>query len=113
MWLDKILLGIVGLIFLLSGGAKLAGLDFELAAFERWGYPLWFMYLTGGLEVVGAAGLMHNKLQKLAAPGLALLMVGAMATHIKFGEWPALAVAGVIFLVTCVLCYRLLTLSKH
>ena len=38
---------ILALIFILSGGAKVAGLEFEIVAFERWGYPMWFMYLTG------------------------------------------------------------------
>ena len=38
---------ILSIIFLLSGGAKLASLQFEILAFERWGYPLWFMYFIG------------------------------------------------------------------
>ena len=44
---------ILALVFLASGGAKLAGLDFEIQAFTRWGYPIWFMYLTGVAEVAG------------------------------------------------------------
>ena len=34
---------LLALIFLASGLAKLASLEFELVAFERWGYPIWFM----------------------------------------------------------------------
>jgi putative oxidoreductase len=35
----KLVAMLLAAIFLLSGGAKLAGLDFEIAAFQRWGYP--------------------------------------------------------------------------
>ncbi|MFN2348017.1 MAG: DoxX family protein [Thioalkalivibrio sp.] len=54
----RIVSWILVLIFLLSGGAKLAGLEFEIEAFTRWGYPLWFMYLAGALEVAGGIALM-------------------------------------------------------
>ena len=84
------------LIFLASGGAKLAGLPFELEAFARWGYPLAFMYLTGALEVAGAIGLLIRQLSALASACLALLMLGAVATHAMFAEWPMLAVASSI-----------------
>jgi len=49
----KVLPVVLSLVFLASGGAKLAGLEFEIVAFERWGYPLWFMYFTGVVEVAG------------------------------------------------------------
>ena len=46
----KILIYFLAAIYFLSGAAKLAGLEFEITAFERWGYPLWFMYFTGLAE---------------------------------------------------------------
>ena len=88
---------LLAFIFLLSGGAKLAGLEFEIVAFERWGYPLWFMYLTGAAEVAGGLALAFNWLVKIAAPALSLLMIGAIATHIIHQEWPMLAIATAIF----------------
>ena len=88
---------VLALIFLLSGGAKLAGLEFEIAAFERWGYPWWFMYLTGVIEVVGGVGLLLRRLAALASVGLAAVMVGAIATHLIHAEWGMLVVATVIF----------------
>ena len=87
---------IIAAIFLLSGGAKLAGLEFEIAAFELWGYPLWFMYLTGVLEVLGAIGLSVKRVSALAAACLAALMMGAIATHIIHSEWAMLIAASVI-----------------
>ncbi|MDX5364131.1 MAG: DoxX family protein [Pseudazoarcus pumilus] len=84
------------LIFLASGGAKLAALDFEVAAFTRWGFPLWFMTLTGVLEVAGAVGLLMHRLAALAAGCLALLMLGAIATHVLHAEWLMLILATAI-----------------
>ena len=87
---------VIAAIFLLSGGAKLAGLEFEIAAFERWGYPLWFMYLTGALEVLGGVGLWVKRVSALAAACLAALMIGAVATHVLHSEWGMLVAATVI-----------------
>ena len=88
------------LIFLASGGAKLASLEFELVAFERWGYPLWFMYLTGALEVAGALALIVRKTQALAALCLTGLMGGAVLTHLIHSEWAMLVLAALIMLAS-------------
>lgn len=86
-----IAVGLLVVLFLLQGGMKLAGASHEVQAFtERWGYPLWFMYVVGTLEVAGAVGLLIPKLRPLAASGLFLLMLGAIATHVRVGEWMAL-----------------------
>lgn len=91
---------LLALIFLASGGAKLLQLPFEVQAFARWGYPSWFMLLTGVLEVAGGlgllAGLHRPALRRLVAAGLTLLMLGAIATHLRFAEWPMAAVATAI-----------------
>ena len=88
---------VLSLFFFASGAAKLAGLEFEIVAFERWGYPLWFMYFTGTVEVVGAIGLMLRRVSAAAAAGLALMMLGAMGTHVIHAEWGMLVAAAVIF----------------
>ncbi len=87
---------ILALIFLASGGAKLAGLPFELAAFERWGYPLWFMYATGIIEVLGGIALLFSRVSALAALGLGGMMIGAVGTHAVNHEWPMLLIAAAI-----------------
>lgn len=83
-------IGLLVLLFILQGGAKVLAAQHEVAAFERWGYPSWFMYITGTLELAGAAGLLLPRLRAWAALGLCGLMVGAIATHIRVGEWMAL-----------------------
>lgn len=88
---------LLSLVFLASGGAKLAGLEFEIVAFERWGYPLWFMYFIGTVEVAGAMGLLVRRVSAPAAAGLALMMLGAMGTHVIHAEWGMLAAAAAIF----------------
>ena len=90
---------ILAVIFLLSGAAKLAGLDFEIQAFERWGYPVWFMYLVGVIEVSGAVVLMIRPLRALAAAGLSLFMIGPIVTHVLHAEWGMMMVALAIMLL--------------
>lgn len=92
----KILRILLSVIFLVSGGAKLVGLAFEIAAFEKWGYPLWFMYFIGAIEISGAIGLLVQRLSALAGGCLALMMIGAVATHVIHAEWGTMVVASII-----------------
>ncbi|HCO01518.1 MULTISPECIES: DoxX family protein [unclassified Methylophaga] len=85
-------------IFFLTGLAKLAGLEFEIQAFERWGYPLWFIYLVGFIEVSGAVALLFKQVRALAAAGLGLFMIGPVVTHVLHAEWAMLMVALIIML---------------
>ena len=94
---------ILALIFFASGAAKLAGLEFEMVAFERWGYSIELMYFTGVVEVLGALALFIPKLTRLAVPGLSVIMVVAMGTHAVHQEWPMLAIATTIFALTVIL----------
>lgn len=98
----RVLSIVLSLIFLTSGSAKLAGLEFEIMAFERWGYPLWFMYLTGVLEVCGGIGLLIHRLSALAGGCLALLMIGAVATHVINAEWVMMVVASLILVLAAI-----------
>ena len=45
------LMGLLTLAFVLSGGTKLVGADMHVQNFTNWGYPLWFMYITGLVEI--------------------------------------------------------------
>jgi|TARA_B110000116_G_scaffold204399_1_gene179492 putative oxidoreductase len=96
--ISRILSYIIALIFFVSGGAKLLSLPFEVEAFARWGYPIEFMYFTGVVEFVGAIGLLIPRLSSFASLYLAMLMLGAIGTHIVHKEWSMLAVASVIAL---------------
>ena len=81
-----VLLTLVTLGFGAAGTAKLLGVPMEVAGFAHWGYPLWFMYFTGAAEVLGAIGIHVKKCSRYAALGLAIVAVGAIATHVSHGE---------------------------
>lgn len=80
---------LVGLAYFLSGLLKLSGASALTTAFHSWGYPLRFMYFIGLCEVLGALGLISPwvKVRVLSAAGLALVMAGAVVTHISAGQW--------------------------
>ncbi|AOV96986.1 hypothetical protein A9798_08420 [Edwardsiella hoshinae] len=84
--MESRLRAILLVIFFFSGLAKLAALPFEMVAFERWGYGVKGMYLVGVAEWCAAVGLLLPRLRRVAAMGLALLMLGALQTQLRHGE---------------------------
>ena len=101
------------IIFILSGVAKLAGLDFEKEAFTRWGYPIWFMYMTGLAETVGAVALLIPRVSMYASAGLFFMMLGAVTTHIIFAEIPMLIIASTVAALLAWLTFKSFTSSKR
>ena len=86
-----IVAGLAALAFLGAGLPKLAGFQEFVNNFQRWGYPGWFVYLVGAVEVAGAILLLVPRTVTLASLLLGGDMLGALFTHVKAGEWPALA----------------------
>ena len=88
--LTKILQAFLGLAFLGAGGQKLAGADQMVEDFDRFGYPQWFMYATGTIEITGALGMLVGLARPVVAPFAGLLlaatMTGALATHIRMKD---------------------------
>ncbi len=78
----------LAVVYLVVGFAQIAGVSGVAESFSRWGYPNWFRIVIGVAELVGAAVLLIPKISALAAVGLAVLMVGAVYTHIQSGEYP-------------------------
>ena len=79
--------GLLGLIMLAAGIAKLIGIDLAVKDFDRYSYPEWFRFVTGGIEAIGGLGLLVGL---VFAPILAVLggllivatMAGAILTHL-------------------------------
>jgi putative oxidoreductase len=69
-------------LFLLAGGAKLAGAPPMVAVFEAIGVGQWFRYVTGLVEVASAVALLVPELAPFGALLLVPTMVGAIATHL-------------------------------
>lgn len=73
--------------FLAAGGTKLIADQTHVNNFARWGYPYWFMYVTGGVEVVTGILLLVPITRFYGAMLALLTMGGAIITHVQVGEW--------------------------
>ena len=69
-------------LFVLAGTLKLTGVEMEVQLFATIGVGQWFRYLTGLLEISGAVGLFVPALAPYAALMLAVVMSGAVTTHL-------------------------------
>ena len=81
--------GLATLAYLGAGTMKLSGAEEMVQSFTKYGLPVEFMYFIGACEVAGAIGLWLNMtvvvpwpLRRLAALGLAVIMVGAITMHV-------------------------------
>jgi putative oxidoreductase len=79
LWVLQALLAVQ---FAAGGLAKLAGAPELVELFATIGAGQWLRYVVGALEVAGAVGLLVPRLTRLAALGLATLMVGATVTNL-------------------------------
>ena len=78
---------VLGLLFVVIGSMTVAGMNMFVENFRHFGYPQWFRIVTGSLEVLGGIGLLIGIwlpwLAALASAGLALVMLGAVLTHLR------------------------------
>jgi len=85
-----ILSGLVALLFIGAGGAKLAGAAVMVELFAKIGLGQWFRYFTGLLEVAAGIGLLIPRYASCAAVVLAIVMAGAFIAHVSvLGTSPA------------------------
>lgn len=79
------------LLFLGPAYMKLSANPMIVESFNNFGYAPWFMYFIGAAELLGALGIafggrIHKKLPILATGGLMVIMVGAIGSHLTFGD---------------------------
>lgn len=82
-----------------SGLTKLIDPESWAQRFQDWGYPGWFSWPIGIIEVLAAIALVYPKTRFYGGAVIAGIMLGAAVTHIVAGEWVALPVnviAGVL-----------------
>ena len=100
------LLGLLGLVMAGEGLVKLAGTDSQVDGFRAFGYPQWFRLVVGGLELLGAAGLLVGLVvtsSALVLSGSAVVstvLVGALATHVRADDSVAEMAPAAVLLVT-------------
>ncbi len=84
LWIVSALLAVM---FLFSGGMKLMHPEQVKPMFVKYGYAAWFATFIGACETLGALGLLIPQLAALAAAGLAIIMAGAVYTHLSHQEY--------------------------
>ena len=88
---------VLALILLLVGMVKLVALRPIREQFVEFGLPRWSMFAVGALEVAAGVGLLLPGLQFWASTGVALLLVGAVRSHVRVGHpWTQTAPAAVV-----------------
>ena len=98
---------ILAVLFLIAGGEKLWHPDAHAEEFAHWGYPLWFLYVTGIIEVGSAVGLLIPAVRLYAVIMLSITMVGASITHLRAGEMNAFPVPIVLLLLLILLAWTM------
>jgi putative oxidoreductase len=97
---------LLGLIFLVAGATKLLGIPFWVGSFGRFQFPVWwFFYAVGVAEIVGGVLFLLGRRLGVTAGILATVMLGAVATHFRVGEF-ALALVPLGLLVLLYLLFR-------
>jgi uncharacterized membrane protein YphA (DoxX/SURF4 family) len=86
LWLLSLFLAFV---FVNAGWPKFSNTSGWARAFVHWGFPPWFRVLVGVIEVAGGLLLLVPQMAIYAAAGLAVIMLGAMGTHIIADGDPA------------------------
>ena len=88
---------VLAVVFVMFGAGKFMDPAKWIDKFAAWGIPTWFVPVSGALEIAGAIGLLIPVLRGAAGLGLALFMVGAVATHVVHAE------IGMIFVASAIL----------
>jgi putative oxidoreductase len=95
LWALTILLAAA---FAMAGFAKLSAAPQMVENFARWGFPAWFLTLTGAIELGAAILLLIPRASFYGAALLVPTMIGAAATHLLKGDPVATAVPALVLL---------------
>lgn len=96
----RVVASVMAAVFAFFGAMKFIGGELVQAQFAAWGYPGWFAYVTGALEIAAAVLLAFGAMRFYGAVLGAVVMVGAAITHLKEPEIGLLPI-GIPLLVGC------------
>ncbi|HLL51921.1 MAG TPA: DoxX family protein [Myxococcaceae bacterium] len=101
----RILSILLGVAFIVFGGGKFAGGQQVVDNFAKWGYPAWFRWFTGGVELAAGILILIPKTRFYGAALAAGTMVGAVLTHVRAGEYPQVVLPLVLGTLAAVLAW--------
>jgi uncharacterized membrane protein YphA (DoxX/SURF4 family) len=81
-----ILAGILALAFFGAGITKLLGAETQIKGFQSWGYPLWFRFPVGLVEIAFAIGLVIPGFRKITIYGIFIWTIVAVITLLQAGQ---------------------------
>lgn len=103
---------LLGIFFIMAGGKKLLGQEAQIDSFFRWGYPLWFLYMIGAIELVGGISLLIPQIRFFAILMLSVTMIGASITHFRAGEMSAVPVPFIFLVLLLILAWTMGGISR-
>ena len=110
--------GLLAALFLFAGGAKLVLPLDQMAGPVA--LPGWFLRFIGAAEVLGALGLIlpgllriRPGLTPLAAAGLVIIMIGAIAVTLRGGDLVAAVISLVVGVLAAFVAYGRWRLAPH
>lgn len=98
-----VLQGLLALAFLFAGATKLSGSEDMIRNLTAMGYPAWATYVIGAVEVAGGIALLIPRFTRPAALVLAVVMVGAVGSHLFLTSEPASSATGAAVLLVLLL----------
>lgn len=104
---ESILAMVAAVLFAAAGVVNLARPDAVKRDFARWGYPAWFQWLCGALELLSAALLLGQQTRALGLTLAGAIMTGALLTLVRNREpfrhlAPALVFSALIVAIVAV-----------
>ena len=86
LWIIALFLALVCLRSGLMKMPNVAGEQFWIRDFQRWGYPGWFRLVVGVAELISFALLLVPRAAGYGAGVFAVVMLGAIVTHATHNE---------------------------
>ena len=77
----------LGMVMIGAGAVNLVGPGSVRDSFARWGYPVGFHRVTGGLEVTAGLLLLIPATSRAGAIGGAVILLAAVMTLIRHRDW--------------------------
>ena len=81
-----VLAGLIAFGFLFAGITKLLGAEMQIKNLESWGYPLWFRFPIGLVEIAFAVAILIPKYRQLLSYAIFVWTIVAVITHLQASQ---------------------------